>query len=124
MTGHGFIRLWTERYRADFRGGAEGGNSSTAKMAWVQIILSCTLSLSILAMTSDPRPSIEAQLKVPDLTLQNSSAVIYAIFLGAIVYGVNVGEIGSWVSLQRAEGSFDTKRPFLPSPDRVHRHFE
>lgn len=97
---HAATRLITETYRADYRGREGWWLSTTGKLALIQASSGMAWLVSILLAEEGVR--VASHLGQFGW-LSNQGRVrrsLFAAALGMLVYGIHVGEIGSWVAVK------------------------
>jgi prolipoprotein diacylglyceryltransferase len=124
---HAGLRVITEAYRADYRGREGQWLSVTGKMALVQAKGAMAwLVSSLTAHGGMQRTRWLEQLEPSNfLAKERLLGPLFAATLGVVVYGVHVGDIGSWVetkvdgqSLQN--GATKGEQVFLAGFQPVH----
>ncbi|ESK94891.1 hypothetical protein Moror_14058 [Moniliophthora roreri MCA 2997] len=92
LFGHSTIRLWTEKYRADYRG-KQGvmSLSTTGVMAVLQPLASV---LGIMWMNSTKGLEQASGVHLDGL---HWPSILFSLGLGVLVYGGHRGKIGQWI---------------------------
>jgi len=91
---HGVIRMLTEKDRMDYRGEQKLRLSTTGRITAVQIIFAGGLIARIMQKHSFHSADYTPYLPI---RREHLGEFTFPIILGIIVYGVHVGEVGSWI---------------------------